>query len=87
MFRGYTDENGVQSRSGSSSAHYKFDTHGRLRTSVYPTGLTARSGYNARGYLESLTDTANGSMLERYRAPSVVCCLSCWGRTECISEI
>ena len=27
-----------------------------------------RSDYNARGYLESLTDTASNSMLERYRA-------------------
>ena len=32
------------------------------------SGLTARSDYNARGYLESLTDTASNSMLERYRA-------------------
>ena len=47
---------------------YTYDTHGRLSTTVYPTGLTVRSDYNARGYLESLTDTASNSMLERYRA-------------------
>ena len=47
---------------------YTYDTHGRLRTTTYPTGLTVRSDYNARGYLESLTDTASNSMLERYRA-------------------
>ncbi|MYF71276.1 MAG: hypothetical protein F4181_15555, partial [Proteobacteria bacterium] len=47
---------------------HTYDTHGRLRTTTYPTGLTARSDYNARGYLESLTDTASNSMLERYRA-------------------
>ena len=37
---------------------YTYDTHGRLSTAVHPTGLTVRSGYNARGYLETLRDAA-----------------------------
>ena len=50
---------------------YTYDTHGRLSTAVYPTGLTARSEYNARGYLESLRDAAapsTAAALQHYRA-------------------
>lgn len=50
---------------------YTYDTHGRLSTTVYPTGLTAKSEYNARGYLESLRDAAapsTAAALQHYRA-------------------
>ena len=46
-------------------------THGRLSSTVYPTGLTVRSGYNVRGYLETLRDAAapaTAAALQHYRA-------------------
>ena len=48
---------------------YTYDTNGRPLTTVHPTGLTAKSVYNARGYLESIRDNAAANTapaLERY---------------------
>ncbi len=48
---------------------HTYDSSGRLLTTAYPTGLTVRSVYNARGYLESLRDNAaanTAAALEMY---------------------
>ena len=50
---------------------YTYDNHGRLATATYCTGLTVRSEYNARGYLETLRDaaaTGTAAALQRYLA-------------------
>ena len=41
---------------------------GRLATVTYPSGLTVRREYNARGYLARLVDAATNTALETYAA-------------------
>ena len=41
---------------------------GRLATVTYPSGLTVRREYNARGYLAKLVDAATNTALETYAA-------------------
>ena len=48
--------------------NYTYDTHGRLKTIAYPSGVTASYGYNAHGYgyLATVDDTATTGVLETY---------------------
>ena len=51
-------------------ASYGYDSLGRPSTTTYPSELKVERGYNARGYLETLTDATTGTKktLVRYGA-------------------
>ena len=45
---------------------YGYDGDGRLTTMTYPSGLTARYEYNARGHLSRMLDDGDSSQLHAY---------------------
>ena len=47
---------------------YRYLNDGRLNTVGYPSGLTVRRTYNARGYLSGIVNDAGGAKLETYGA-------------------
>ena len=47
---------------------YTYDNRGRPGTVEFPSGLEVRYGYNAQGYLETVTDTSDSDVLQTFDA-------------------